>query len=263
MIGKRSSLFVLVIGDCCTLRNLPCTYLFFKLLVQRLHVLANKYGHVYVPGLSADTPESPESLPTDDEDNDVPMPFAGDLFGQDYDLQDFGLEDEDAGERTDGSGPPSADSDSSSEDDPELERGWEPAPLEHNRTPTPPPNPLARDASHSPPQPPENRLHEAETRFLQKPVVDKFNDSRGRKAGQPINDSVRSLYTEYEERITGSDNPFAPFVSRLDWEVAQWAKMRGPGSTALTELLAIERVGHSLFSSLYYQLTCNKRFAKA
>ncbi|KDQ06449.1 hypothetical protein BOTBODRAFT_121523 [Botryobasidium botryosum FD-172 SS1] len=34
-------------------------------------------------------------------------------------------------------------------------------------------------------------------------------------------------------------NPFAPFKSKIDWEVARWAKLRGPGSTAVTELFAI------------------------
>ncbi|KAI0323179.1 hypothetical protein GY45DRAFT_1236956, partial [Cubamyces sp. BRFM 1775] len=32
---------------------------------------------------------------------------------------------------------------------------------------------------------------------------------------------------------------YAPFVSEIDWEFARWAKMRGPGSTAVTELLKI------------------------
>ncbi|KAI0348983.1 hypothetical protein OH77DRAFT_1415714, partial [Trametes cingulata] len=33
---------------------------------------------------------------------------------------------------------------------------------------------------------------------------------------------------------------YAPFTSRIDWEIARWAKMRGPGSTAVSELLQIE-----------------------
>jgi hypothetical protein len=32
---------------------------------------------------------------------------------------------------------------------------------------------------------------------------------------------------------------WAPFRSRKDWEVAPWAKLRGPGSTAFSDLLAI------------------------
>lgn len=50
----------------------------------------------------------------------------------------------------------------------------------------------------------------------------------------------------YRRAVTGSSaggpNQYAPFLSRLDWEVARWAKMRGPGSNSLTELLRIEGV---------------------
>ena len=35
---------------------------------------------------------------------------------------------------------------------------------------------------------------------------------------------------------------WAPFRSQRDWEVARWAKMRGPSSTAMTELLTIPEV---------------------
>ncbi|KAM6489937.1 hypothetical protein JOM56_014516 [Amanita muscaria] len=35
-------------------------------------------------------------------------------------------------------------------------------------------------------------------------------------------------------------NPYAPFTSQLEWEMAMWAKLRGPSSTAFTELMAIE-----------------------
>lgn len=41
----------------------------------------------------------------------------------------------------------------------------------------------------------------------------------------------------------GTENIWAPFQSRRDWEFAQWAKNRGPSSTAVTELLAIDGVG--------------------
>ncbi|KAF8989290.1 hypothetical protein BDQ17DRAFT_1393312 [Cyathus striatus] len=44
----------------------------------------------------------------------------------------------------------------------------------------------------------------------------------------------------YQRSITNSSNSWAPFTSRLDWEVAKWAKCRGPSSTAFTELLAID-----------------------
>ncbi|KAJ3859414.1 hypothetical protein EV359DRAFT_75619 [Lentinula novae-zelandiae] len=41
-------------------------------------------------------------------------------------------------------------------------------------------------------------------------------------------------------------NRWAPFTSRMDWEVAHWAKMRGTGSTAFSDLLAIHGVCEAL-----------------
>ena len=54
-------------------------------------------------------------------------------------------------------------------------------------------------------------------------------------------------FTNNENADTYQDNapagnPFAPFLSKLDWEVARWAKLRGPGSTAFSELMGIEGV---------------------
>ncbi|KAM6492691.1 hypothetical protein JOM56_012415 [Amanita muscaria] len=49
-----------------------------------------------------------------------------------------------------------------------------------------------------------------------------------------------------------SSDEFGPFKSLIDWEVAKWAKLRGPSSSALNELLAIdglvERLGLSFKS---------------
>lgn len=39
--------------------------------------------------------------------------------------------------------------------------------------------------------------------------------------------------------IDDESTAYAPFPSRLDWEVARWAKLRGPTSTAVSELLNI------------------------
>ncbi|KAF9037045.1 hypothetical protein BJ165DRAFT_1353776 [Panaeolus papilionaceus] len=48
-----------------------------------------------------------------------------------------------------------------------------------------------------------------------------------------------AIDTHYKTTV-GSDNAWAPFASCLDWEVARWGKLRGPGATAFSELLAIE-----------------------
>lgn len=44
----------------------------------------------------------------------------------------------------------------------------------------------------------------------------------------------------YHATVSSQDkSPWAPFRLRKDWEVALWAKLRGPGSTAFSDLLVI------------------------
>ncbi|KAG2108065.1 uncharacterized protein F5147DRAFT_761177 [Suillus discolor] len=50
------------------------------------------------------------------------------------------------------------------------------------------------------------------------------------------------IYEGYSQKIAGSENIYAPFESKLDFDIALWAKMRGTGSTAFTDLLAIDDV---------------------
>ncbi|KAJ3848502.1 hypothetical protein EV368DRAFT_86547 [Lentinula lateritia] len=77
----------------------------------------------------------------------------------------------------------------------------------------------------------------------------------GGKAGTPIpgSDSAQVSYNSsdgflhYESQIPGIEaNRWAPFTSHVDWEIAQWAKMRGPSSTAFSELLEIKGVCEAL-----------------
>ncbi|KAH7877289.1 uncharacterized protein C8R40DRAFT_1040909 [Lentinula edodes] len=61
----------------------------------------------------------------------------------------------------------------------------------------------------------------------------------------PFNSSDGFLH--YESQIPGIDsNCWAPFTSRIDWEIARWAKIRGPSSTAFSELLEIKGVCKAL-----------------
>lgn len=56
-----------------------------------------------------------------------------------------------------------------------------------------------------------------------------------RKAGSKLVKPLRS-----NDKAVGDEaTAYAPFPSRLDWEVARWAKLRGPTSTAVSELLNI------------------------
>jgi len=69
----------------------------------------------------------------------------------------------------------------------------------------------------------------------------------------------------YCAAVSGQDkSPWAPFKLRKDWEVALWAKLRGPGSTAFSDLLAIPGVHfiliyllHELLDQLALALQCS------
>jgi hypothetical protein len=64
----------------------------------------------------------------------------------------------------------------------------------------------------------------------------------GKKLGtQPL----PAGYWQYADRLHDQESnlsEWAPFSTRLEWEVAHWAKLRGPSSTALSELLQIDGV---------------------
>ncbi|EIW53615.1 uncharacterized protein TRAVEDRAFT_133656 [Trametes versicolor FP-101664 SS1] len=66
----------------------------------------------------------------------------------------------------------------------------------------------------------------------------------GNRAGAPIGrPRERSAYEKYQAHIDSVNaNPYAPFISAIDWKFARWAKQRGPGSTAVSELLDIENI---------------------
>ena len=52
----------------------------------------------------------------------------------------------------------------------------------------------------------------------------------------------RNKNDAYQTRLADENNIWSPFSSQIDWEIARWAELRGPSSTALTELLAIQGV---------------------
>lgn len=68
-------------------------------------------------------------------------------------------------------------------------------------------------------------------------------------AGAPLpNPRVQTEYEAYRSSVEEANtNPYAPFLSKVDWEFARWAKTRGPGSTAVTELLSIKEVSRHSF----------------
>lgn len=94
----------------------------------------------------------------------------------------------------------------------------------------------------------------AEGQLEQQPFVVPYPNQRvGDPAGARIRGQAQGdcqsahANTSYELEIAQEKtNPYAPFASELDWDIAKWAKLRGPGCTAFSEFLAIPSVRFSL-----------------
>ena len=113
--------------------------------------------------------------------------------------------------------------------------------LESNSTAhIPEPNPSAESES-----PPENLPNPLEQSSPDTPqvVVERFPYGN---PGAPIDGMQGStIYESSQEAFGGS--VWAPFQSQCDWDVAHWAKMKGPSSKAVTDLLAIPDVRPAFF----------------
>ncbi|KAH9021552.1 hypothetical protein EDB85DRAFT_2075544 [Lactarius pseudohatsudake] len=71
---------------------------------------------------------------------------------------------------------------------------------------------------------------------------------RRRNAGVTHSETNMTKNQKYKAKIgdTSQSNPYAPFASSLDWQIAKWSKLHGPSSTAFTEMMAIEGVQERL-----------------
>lgn len=108
-------------------------------------------------------------------------------------------------------------------------------------------------------------LTNAEFRAMQdqlatKPVIETFPSNLG-TPGAPISTHHGHAYEKDRDALDSDarGNPWAPFASQLDWEVARWAKLRGPSSTALTELLKIPEVWSTTFSACSFSYSFQLR----
>jgi hypothetical protein len=64
----------------------------------------------------------------------------------------------------------------------------------------------------------------------------------GQRAGEVLAEGIPTM-NEYENNLGGpAQNPYSPFNSEIDWEVAKWARLRGPSATSFTEFLQINGV---------------------
>ncbi|KAI9432312.1 hypothetical protein BJY52DRAFT_1132789 [Lactarius psammicola] len=76
------------------------------------------------------------------------------------------------------------------------------------------------------------------------PYIERFPSEQ---AGAPIPNLGKGVPGYKQLRaILGLGNIWSPFQSQCDWEFAQWAKQRGPTSSAVSELLAIDGVVEKL-----------------
>ncbi|KAN0131568.1 hypothetical protein V8E53_010676 [Lactarius tabidus] len=66
------------------------------------------------------------------------------------------------------------------------------------------------------------------------------------RPGTPIIGTDEGVSIYHTSREVFGSSVWAPFHSQCDWEIARWAKMRGPTSSAMEELLAIPEVVNKL-----------------
>ena len=228
-------------------------------------------SHSSVDSTSSRHSASPTPSPhSSDNDNHIPraetQAFRGDYFGEyapedfnDYDEYDAGAdvdEVEDGEHGLDGAGEVQEDDeDHGGEEDAEEaveeedalnyqeEGSWEPPVRDEDDID----NDLEEEASEladeTAPSGTSN-IRAAQKRTQEqlraKTYVVRFPDPH---AASPSSAKGSSAYQNYQAAVDPEgENPYHPFTTRLDWEIAHWAKMRGPGSTALTELLAIKEV---------------------
>ncbi|KAI0762223.1 hypothetical protein C8Q74DRAFT_135973 [Fomes fomentarius] len=182
-----------------------------------------------------------------------PIPFDGDFFGN-YTPDDFESDDHPA--------PAGLGSESDSDDEP-VPSGWEPKPQQPLQplpdNDTSPPSGL-HTPSPSLPSCTQRTTAEESARKACNTFVDRFpSAAAGAPLLRPINAPGVATYSTYQQDVDPSGhNPYAPFASRLDWEIARWAKLRGSGSTAFTDLLAIEEVAQRLELSYKNSRELNK-----
>ncbi|KAL1698916.1 hypothetical protein EV121DRAFT_284470 [Schizophyllum commune] len=83
----------------------------------------------------------------------------------------------------------------------------------------------------------------AEEGLRRHPIIERYPG-----AGSVVRDDAASATNDKYARALGqgADSVYGVFGHRLAWEVARWAKLRGPSSTAFTELMEIEGVVEAL-----------------
>ncbi|KAI0673077.1 hypothetical protein C8Q78DRAFT_970143 [Trametes maxima] len=211
---------------------------------------------IRAPVQMGELPEHPMQL-DDHEDEPEAMPFEGDFYGADYGEDDFPFDEHDT-----------ADEESDDEDDEDgdefldavgrdiLESNSEPLgsearpPIPLPASPHLPPDQEqdlpqgyeSNDATAPGPGPsaPGDIEEDAHNRLRSAPVhIQHF----GGNAGAPVTAfaSNTSGYQAYGETVDhDANNPYSPFCSEIDWQLAHWAKTCGLSSNTYKKLLEIK-----------------------
>ncbi|KAJ6557130.1 hypothetical protein B0H10DRAFT_2370751 [Mycena sp. CBHHK59/15] len=205
-------------------------------------------------------------IPTSDsEEEDEPsVQFTGDYFGA-YQEGDFDMDQEaepadrhqstadtdEFGDLPDLRNAQDSDSDSDDEDEEAIDLAgrWEPRVVNNEDHPGLRDDPMTQDeiaaaanVNADPGVPTRQERAAGEQRVHGQPFIVEFTDG---DAGALLHMGEPG-YERYKEELGDPDNVWAPFTSKLEWELAQWAKLRGPGSTAFTDLLKISGVTERL-----------------
>jgi len=112
---------------------------------------------------------------------------------------------------------------------------------------TTPDQPTIDESPDMPDAPEElaNDMEAGNTEAMPTVVIDHFPSA---SAGAPIHGMPCGNSIYESQRGAGGDSIWSPFTSQCDWLFARWAKMRGPTSSAVTELLAIPEVWTSRYA---------------
>lgn len=201
------------------------------------------------------------AVPDFDDGDSTPVSFTGDAFGSvdDYADDDFGQDDVQNGVQTLEIASDGDESDDEWAAAMELQDSWErPVSPSNGDEPNQEETPLEDEPGDS------DEPHAAEQAFNSDPYFPHPMSSEDRREAElragtrdPIIHRYSDIYPDSKpgrvdsrntaagvsaDAKSAAGNPYAPFTSKIDWEIARWAKLRGLGSTAFSELLAIDGV---------------------
>jgi hypothetical protein len=215
----------------------------------------------------------PEDCPLDEDFPDLPH-FPGNFFANDYGPDDFpwdpdeDLEPDDAesllpdSEVDEFNTDVEHDPDDSNDfhEDPEIR--WE-APIadpDVNRGVDDEDDDMDGDGDPPPILPECSTAHNA----LQNPHnTERFNNKYADACAGLCIRAGLDTNSQYHAGMLDNVNIWSPFSSKLDWEVACWAKLRGPTSMAFSELLAIDGVSDTQRLQTVLDLINTPRFTSA